>query len=288
MGTRFGREHQDGVVGVGEVEDAQVHVVKNRRKWFGSGRGPAGAGGRSLWRGGNRSGELSGGKFKYLGAVCRFVSGPEVEVVRTRLGTGGIGNRWNDDDLGGTGTVLGGLGRRCIIVEVLNNLATSRWIGLAASQDGPVWVFDGRKRLLDFHGFLRLRRWCRRSGFFHRRRFRRLGIATVQARWRIFVFDVGSLVLLASFWRLGAGGQPRAFGHPDVAGLSGLGDGEDALRYAGSKSFIDNTEVECHGNGSAFVRSGVEKLAVHGDGDRNQVRLAIGKKLNQSESARSF
>ena len=110
----------------------------------------------------------------------------------------------------------------------------------------------------------------------------------MQARRRIFVFDLGSLVLLTLFGSLGPGGKPRAFGHPDVAGLSGLSDGEDALRHARAKAFIDNAKIERHGDWSAFVGPGVKKLAVHGDGDGNQVRFTVGKELDQSERARSF
>ena len=110
----------------------------------------------------------------------------------------------------------------------------------------------------------------------------------MQSRWGVFVLDFWGLVLLAFFRRLGSGGKPGAFGDPEVAGLSGLRDGEQALRHAGAKSFIDHAEVKRHGHGSTFITAGIEKLAVDHDRHWDQVRFAVGKKLDQSHCSWSF
>jgi hypothetical protein len=63
--------------------------------------------------------------------------------------------------------------------------------------------------------------------------------------------------------------KPRAFGDPHVVELSRLRDSEEALRHTAAKTFIDDAEVESHGNGRSFIRACIVKFSVHHDGNGN-------------------
>ena len=97
--------------------------------------------------------------------------------------------------------------------------------------------------------------------------------------------DGTTVVVIRNYWRReflrlrrvdGSSGKPCAFRNPNVVELSGLSDSENALRDSGAKSFIDDAEVEGHGNRRSFVRASVVKLAVDHDGDRNDAALFTG------------
>jgi len=113
----------------------------------------------------------------------------------------------------------------------------------------------------------------------------------VKHGWRILIIvrDFGRRVLLVFIGVNRSRGKPRTFGDPDVIELSWLRYREDALRDAGAKSFIDNAEIESHGNGRSFIGTGVVKFSVHHDGNGNKAGfLAVGRKLDQCERARSL
>ncbi len=69
--------------------------------------------------------------------------------------------------------------------------------------------------------------------------------------------------------------------------LPGLVDGKSPLRDASLETFINNSEIERHGNRRGLIGAGVVELAVHHNDNGNQPRLARARKLNEAESARS-
>ena len=52
--------------------------------------------------------------------------------------------------------------------------------------------------------------------------------------------------------------------------------------------FIDCSILKSHGHGIGFVGGGVVELTVNHDRDRNEVRLAIGRELQQTDGAWPF
>lgn len=102
----------------------------------------------------------------------------------------------------------------------------------------------------------------------------------------VIVGDHWLLVLLV-FRRVDRSrGKPFPFGNPGVVQLPRLCNRKEALRHAGAKTFVDDAEVESHGNGRSFVGAGVIKFSVHHDGDGNDASFAFWRKLNQSEGSR--
>jgi len=159
---RFGGEYQDWIIGIGQIKNAQVHIVESRRWQFADTRSFARFCGLNLWRGRIRFGQLGGCEFQHLVAVAGFLSGPEVKVIRTGIGAASIGDCRNDLD--GTLTVLSRLSGCRVLIEILHQFAASGRIGLSASQDRSIRILSGLLGGHHFHGFLWLRSGRRRSG----------------------------------------------------------------------------------------------------------------------------
>ncbi len=84
------------------------------------------------------------------------------------------------------------------------------------------------------------------------------------------------------------GCTPRAFAEPGVVGaLEGAGDGEESLRDAVAEAFVDSVGVKREWHGGGFIGAGVEELAVDENRDRNQVRFALWRNLQQADGARA-
>jgi len=88
--------------------------------------------------------------------------------------------------------------------------------------------------------------------------------------------------------RLRAPGKPRSLGDPFMIQLSRLGDGKKSLRHARPESLVHDSEIKRHRNRIGLVRVGVVELAVHHDGNRNDVGLAFIGNLNQPKRARTL
>jgi hypothetical protein len=58
------------------------------------------------------------------------------------------------------------------------------------------------------------------------------------------------------------------------------------LRYSGTKAFIDDPEIEGHGDGRSFIGCCVEKLPIHHDGNGSEAGFALLGNLNESDRAR--
>ena len=102
------------------------------------------------------------------------------------------------------------------------------------------------------------------------------------------LIDHRSRILASVRFRFRALGQPCSLGDPFTIELSRLRDREDPLRNARSESFINDSEIERHGYRSRFVGFGIEKLAIHHDGNRNQPRLAFIVDLYECQRARAL
>ena len=70
--------------------------------------------------------------------------------------------------------------------------------------------------------------------------------------------------------------------------LSWLRDREKALRHARSKPFVDDSEIQRHGNGHGLIGSGVKKLAVQHVRNGNETRFALIRNLYQAQCTRSL
>src|SRR6202158_1296038 len=96
-----------------------------------------------------------------------------------------------------------------------------------------------------------------------------IGLVAVAVKYGrgVLVFNHRRRILLAFLGSLHSGGKPRPFSDPDVVQLSRLRDREDALRHAAAETFVNDAEVERHGNGQSFIRTRVVKFSVHHDGN---------------------
>ena len=100
--------------------------------------------------------------------------------------------------------------------------------------------------------------------------------------------DHGRFILALVRFRLRALGQPTPLRDPFMVELSRLRDREEALRNARAEAFVNDPEIERHGDGISFIGPGIEKLAIHHDGNGNDARLAGVGNLHQSERSRAF
>lgn len=100
------------------------------------------------------------------------------------------------------------------------------------------------------------------------------------------LIDHGRLILALVGFRFRTLGQPGSLCDPFMIELSRLGDGEETLRNAGAKAFVDDPEVERHRNRISFIGLGIVKLAIHHDGNGNDAGFAGVGNLHQSERSR--
>ena len=104
----------------------------------------------------------------------------------------------------------------------------------------------------------------------------------------VFFFDHGRRILLGCFRRFRSRGQPGTLRDPLMVKLPRLRDGKSTLGYARAKSFVDDSEIQRHGDRRGLIRTRVVKLAVHHDRNGNDPRLALVRNLHQSQRTRSF
>ena len=103
----------------------------------------------------------------------------------------------------------------------------------------------------------------------------------------VIVRNHGRRILLVFLRIFAPRGKPRAFRDPVMIQLSGLRDREMPCDTPAAKAFVDNSEVESHGNGRALYEPGVIKFAVHHDGNGNDARfLPLGESCTSPNGAR--
>src|ERR1700681_2408271 len=110
----------------------------------------------------------------------------------------------------------------------------------------------------------------------------------MQYRWPVLFFDYWGRIFLGLLFCPLSRSKPRPFRNPRTIQLAGLCDGENSLRHARVKSFVNDSEIESHGNGGSLIGIRIVKFPVHHDGDGNEAGFSLARQLNQTKSARSL